>query len=144
MAKQTVTTFVDDFDGSEAQGTVEFSLDGKSYEIDLSEHNTTKLHEVLAPYVEKARKAAAAVKARSGRKSSARPASGTDRERNQAIREFAQARGIKVNPRGRLSREAIDAYEAEHGAAPVAEAPAAPVEVADVGTGSLQPEFTNA
>jgi len=57
MAQQTTVRFVDDIDGSEAVGTVSFSLNNRAYEIDLSDENTDKLHEALAPFVEHARKA---------------------------------------------------------------------------------------
>ena len=40
MAQQTTVRFVDDIDGSEAVGTVSFSLNNRSYEIDLSDENT--------------------------------------------------------------------------------------------------------
>jgi hypothetical protein len=36
-------------DGSDAVGTVTFSLDNREYEIDLSDENTDMLHEALAP-----------------------------------------------------------------------------------------------
>ncbi len=36
MAQKIQTLFVDDLDGSEAEGTVRFGLDGTHYEIDLS------------------------------------------------------------------------------------------------------------
>ena len=36
MAQKVQTFFVDDLDGSEAEGTVLFGLDGTRYEIDLS------------------------------------------------------------------------------------------------------------
>src|SRR4051794_29629622 len=55
MAQKTTVRFVDDLDGSEAVGTVTFALDNRSYEIDLSDENTDKLHEVLAPFIEHAR-----------------------------------------------------------------------------------------
>ena len=54
MAQQTTLRFVDDLDGSEAVGTVTFSLGNRAYEIDLSDENTDKLHEALAPFVEHA------------------------------------------------------------------------------------------
>ena len=57
MAQQTTVRFVDDLDGSEAVGTVTFSLENRAYEIDLSDENTDKLHEALAPFIEHARKA---------------------------------------------------------------------------------------
>ena len=52
MAQQTTVRFVDDLDGSEAVGTVTFALDNRAYEIDLSDENTDKLHEALAPFIE--------------------------------------------------------------------------------------------
>ena len=48
--------FVDDLDGSEASGTINFGLDGRRYEIDLSEDNAGKLRDALAPFVGDARK----------------------------------------------------------------------------------------
>jgi hypothetical protein len=55
MAQQTTVRFVDDLDGSEAVGTVRFSLENRAFEIDLSDENTDKLHEALAPFIEHAR-----------------------------------------------------------------------------------------
>ncbi len=51
MAKQVVTLLTDDLDGSEADRTVEFGLDGVHYTIDLSEKNAGKLRQVLEPYI---------------------------------------------------------------------------------------------
>ena len=51
MAQQMTVRFVDDLDGSEASGTVDFGLDGRRYEIDLSEANAARLREALAPFV---------------------------------------------------------------------------------------------
>jgi hypothetical protein len=48
---------VDDLDGTEAGETVTFELDGKSYEIDLSEANAHDLRRSLEPYVDRARAA---------------------------------------------------------------------------------------
>ena len=36
MASKTITTLVDDVDGSEADETIQFSIDGTTWEIDLS------------------------------------------------------------------------------------------------------------
>ena len=44
MAKKVTVTLVDDFDGDgPADETVEFSIDGVSYEIDLSVKNAKRL-----------------------------------------------------------------------------------------------------
>lgn len=37
MAQRVITTLVDDIDGTEAAETISFAVEGKSYEIDLSE-----------------------------------------------------------------------------------------------------------
>ena len=51
MARQVITTLIDDLDGKKADRTVEFSLDGVSYTIDLSEANAGKLRKALDPYI---------------------------------------------------------------------------------------------
>jgi len=48
---------LDDIDGSQAAKTVAFALDGRHYEIDLSEANAAALREVFAPYVAVSRRA---------------------------------------------------------------------------------------
>ena len=56
MAQQVNVKFVDDLDGSDAAGTVSFAIDGRAYEIDLSEDNAARLRESLASFVAAARK----------------------------------------------------------------------------------------
>jgi hypothetical protein len=48
-------SLIDDLDGSEADETVTYSLDGQEYEIDLSEENAAKFRETLEPYIDKSR-----------------------------------------------------------------------------------------
>jgi hypothetical protein len=50
-----MTRLVDDIDGSQAVTTVSFALDGRSYEIDLSESHLSALQQALAPFVSAAR-----------------------------------------------------------------------------------------
>jgi hypothetical protein len=107
MAKQTIVTLVDDLDGSEAEEQVEFAVDGKSYEIDLSAGNSKKLRESLAPFVAAARRAGGG-RRRSGGAAAARPT--VDREQNQAIREWAQQQGMKISERGRIPASVLEAY----------------------------------
>jgi len=54
MAKTLVVTLTDDLDGSPADETISFALDGKGYEIDLSKANADKFRKALDPYVAKA------------------------------------------------------------------------------------------
>ena len=51
MAQQTTVRFIDDLDGSDASGTFDFSLEGRNYQIDLSDENAAKLRDALAPYI---------------------------------------------------------------------------------------------
>lgn len=55
MAKTLVVTLKDDLDGGDADETVRFALDGKSYEIDLSKKNAAALRGSLKLYLEKGR-----------------------------------------------------------------------------------------
>jgi hypothetical protein len=120
MAQHVNVSFVDDLDGGEADGTVSFALDGTTYEIDLSGRNFEKLRAIFAPYVDAGRRTGTA--ARAPRRPSATP---SDREQNRAIREWAQAQGLGISTRGRLSSEVVAAYRArDEVAAPAGVGPA--------------------
>lgn len=129
MAQQITTRLVDDLDGTEAVETIAFGIDGKTYEIDLSSANAGKLRGVLEKYIGGARKQSGGRRGHlsvySGGKSSA-PSARSDREQNQAIREWAQKRGLKVSDRGRISAEVLDAYHRRNGSKTAAAAPEAP------------------
>ena len=56
MAQKVQVILVDDIDGGPADETLSFSLDGVSYEIDLSTANAAKLRDAFAPYVGTARR----------------------------------------------------------------------------------------
>ena len=56
MAQQVNVKFVDDLDGSDAAGTVSFGLDGRAYEIDLSDDNAARLRDSLASFIAAAHK----------------------------------------------------------------------------------------
>ena len=65
MAQIREIRLVDDLDGESADETVEFGIDGKSYEIDLSKENAGRLRDVLADFVSAARRAGGGRRARS-------------------------------------------------------------------------------
>ncbi|HEY3941328.1 MAG TPA: Lsr2 family protein [Acidimicrobiales bacterium] len=65
MAKTVFVKLTDDLDGSEADETVSFGLDGRSYEIDLATANAEKLRKALEPYIAKAARAGRAARAAS-------------------------------------------------------------------------------
>ena len=57
MARKVQTLFIDDLDGSAAEGTVRFGLDGTEYEIDLNTGHARQLRNTLAAYVRARRRA---------------------------------------------------------------------------------------
>lgn len=56
MAQKVQVLLVDDLDGVEADETVTFALDGKTYEIDLTTANADKLRGLLEPYTKGGRR----------------------------------------------------------------------------------------
>ena len=56
MAQKVHIVLEDDIDGSEADETVTFGLDGTTYEIDLNDKNAAALRDALAAYVGHGRK----------------------------------------------------------------------------------------
>jgi hypothetical protein len=121
MAQKVVVSLVDDLDSSEADETVEFGLDGATYEIDLSEANAATLRDRLADYVAHARRSGgrrrstpASSSSGSRRSSGGGGRAAVDREQNQAIREWARKQGMTVSERGRIPSEVSEAYHKAH------------------------------
>ncbi|WP_309068816.1 Lsr2 family protein [Microbacterium sp.] len=112
MARKIVHQLVDDLDGTllePGEGeTVLFSLDGKSYEIDLTADNAQALRDDFDKYISAARRMS------SGTSASASP---RGRRRNGQtdygpVREWAKKNGYTVSERGRVPAAIIEAYEA--------------------------------
>jgi hypothetical protein len=102
MAQKVSIILVDDIDGGDADETVTFSLDGTSYEIDLTAANAAKLREAIAPYVGHARKL-------TGRKPAARKAAGAS---TKDVREWARVNGWpSLGDRGRVPADVQQAYD---------------------------------
>jgi Lsr2 len=110
VAQQVNVVLLDDLDGSEASETVPFGLNGRSYEIDLSQDNATKLRDALAPY-------AAAARRTGGRRSTGsrvQRAPASDRDQTAAIRQWARENGHELSDRGRIPKAVMQAYEQRH------------------------------
>jgi hypothetical protein len=112
VAQKVMVSLIDDLDGSQADETVEFGLDGKSYEIDLSTTNARKLRDVLTEYVTAARRPGGRRRGRTSATTTPATSGRTPvgREQNQAIRDWARKRGMKVSDRGRIPADVLDAY----------------------------------
>ena len=91
MAQKIQTLFIDDIDGSEAEGTVRFALDGAEYEIDLSAEHARALRDALAPFVAAARRAGGSARrpTRSRRRAPAGELNTTE------VREWARRRASR-------------------------------------------------
>jgi hypothetical protein len=123
MAQKTIVTLVDDLTGEEAEdiSTVEFALDGVTYEIDLDDKNSAKLRDALADYVAAARRTGGRRSGGGGRRRSgagtgtprATSPGGYDRETSKQIREWAKAQGFEVSDRGRVPNNVVEAWEAQ-------------------------------
>ena len=111
MAQKIQTLFIDDLDGSPAEGTVRFGLDGTEYEIDLNEKHAKALRDGLAGYVSAARRVSGSARrvARAGRRTSASGLNTTE------VREWAKAQGIEVKDRGRVPAELVVKFKAATG-----------------------------
>jgi hypothetical protein len=107
VAQKIQVLLIDDLDGSAAEGTVRFALDGTEYEIDLNAGHAGALREALARYVSAARRAGGGARrpARGGRRV---PASGPN---PTEVREWARAQGIEVKDRGRVPAELVARFK---------------------------------
>jgi hypothetical protein len=115
MAQKVQVLLVDDIDGGTADETVSFSIDGVSYEIDLTSEHANELRESLATWVGHARKTGGRASSSAGRGRGTRRASGgTSSNDAGAIRDWAKANGHPVSERGRISADVKAAYEAAH------------------------------
>ena len=103
MAQKIETLFIDDIDGSAAEGTVRFGLDGTEYEIDLNAKHAQELRDALARYMNAGRRAGRGARrpARGGGRGSASGPNSTE------VREWAKAQGIEVKDRGRMPAELV-------------------------------------
>lgn len=111
MGSRTEITLFDDTDGStESIRTVSLTLDGQSVEVDLSQKNYDKLFKAIEPYLSAGRKTSSSSSNVRRRRGAAAKTSDT-----QAIRAWANEKGIEVSSRGRISADILAKYEAAHG-----------------------------
>lgn len=104
---------VDEFDGITEAQEVEFSIEGATYLIDLSETSLDKLYVALKPYMDAGR----IVGKGKPRTKTTLPASGGKRtpEQNEAIRAWAKnVLGKEVSKRGRIPQDIIDQFDSNH------------------------------
>lgn len=116
MAQRTVVELLDDLDGLPAEETVQFSLDGVDYEIDLSVKNAGRLRTLLTPYLNKARNAGDARRPQPARGVEAgRPAGSAapegPREPAATTRPEEERNGVPAEDHGRIPAVVFQAQE---------------------------------
>ncbi len=110
MAQRVNVVLVDDLDGSEAVETVNFGLDGASYEIDLSTDNAAKLRDALAVYVGHGRRTGGRRKGAGQGSAASSRSGGAAGPAASEIRAWARENGFDVPERGRVSSEVREAF----------------------------------
>ena len=115
MAQEVLVTLTDDLDGSNADETIMFALDGATYEIDLNAKNAAALRKALDKYVAAARSANRSPGARRSRTTTRRSARGPDTD-PKAVRAWAHEHGIEISNRGRIPADILDQYRTASGA----------------------------
>lgn len=114
MATVEIISYSDDLTGEVGDDVKPRSIGwlGNHYEIDLSEAHTKEIDDFLAPYIENARIPKPQPKPR--KKSKYKPTSREYKAYLFDVRNWARQNGMKINPRGRIPRQVLEAYEAEH------------------------------
>ena len=113
MVQKTQVVLVDDIDGTEAEETVTFALDGVTYEIDLTSAHASELRDALATWIGHARKTTT----RGGSGTSARSGArrgGADRAQLAKIREWAKENGYQISDRGRIPGNVLQAFDSSN------------------------------
>jgi hypothetical protein len=101
MAKTVIVKLTDDIDGGDAVETIQFSLDGKSYEIDVNAANAIAVRAAFKPFIDRGRGSAGPGRTRAAR-SSATPGEKTlfsqlsddEKKRFRVWADMASARRI--------------------------------------------------
>jgi hypothetical protein len=109
MARKIETVLIDDIDGSRADTTIQFGLNGAEYEIDLSATHAEELRKTVSRYLEVGRKASGS--ARRASQGPARRSSGSGLNSSE-IRDWAKSQGMDVKDRGRIPSELLVKFKA--------------------------------
>jgi hypothetical protein len=107
MAIRRITFLEDDLDGSKADETVVFAVDGFSYEIELNAAHASELRAAIRPYAGVARKIPSS-------RGITRPARDKAGASSSQIRAWAKEQGLNINSRGRIQADVVEKYQAAH------------------------------
>lgn len=114
VAQRTTVVLTDDVTGGEATETVQFGLEGVSYEIDLNAANAERMRRAVELYVENGRRLGgrrSAGTSPAAAASASSPSSGEDAVDSTAVRAWARENGVEVSDRGRLKAEVVQQFK---------------------------------
>ncbi|MGW3273598.1 histone-like nucleoid-structuring protein Lsr2 [Streptomyces kronopolitis] len=125
MAQKIQIRLQDDLDGSEAEETVSFALDGKHRQIELSRENAATFRSLLQPYMEASRPASPDSIASKGTLAPGPAATSLPaeidpdtplpqsvrRQEGAAIRAWANEHQLPLNPLGRIPERTREAWK---------------------------------
>jgi Lsr2 len=114
VAQKVQVLLTDDLDGSTAQETIRFKLDGTDYEIDLNKKNAKSLRDALGKYTAAARRTGPAARSASNGRRSRNSTTGRD-VNPRAVREWAAKNNIPVSARGRIPQDLLAQFKAAGG-----------------------------
>src|SRR5665647_807017 len=97
----TKVTLLDDIDGTEDAETVTFTVNERSYEMELAPANLAKLEEALALFIEKARDTTPVPRWTNARHATVD---------QSLVRTWAAENNVDVSPKGRVPGWIIDRY----------------------------------
>lgn len=116
MATKTHVTLVDDTDGSDADETVEFGVDGVSFEIDLTTDHAEDLRRALSQFVLHGRRTGGRRHTGGGLHPVTRntptnsDGSKLTKEERDRLRMWAAVNDYHVSDRGRIASEVTEAW----------------------------------
>lgn len=109
MAQKVETVFIDDLDGSKADTTIRFGLDGTDFEIDLNTTHADELRKAAQRYIQAGRKVS---NARRSTRSTSRRSTTSSGASSSEVREWAKSEGYEVKERGRIPAELVVKFQA--------------------------------
>ncbi|MDJ0362307.1 Lsr2 family protein [Rhodococcus sp. H29-C3] len=123
MAKKVFTQLVDDIDGTviddESGETIEFSVNGVDYLVDLKAKNASEFHRKIGYYIEHGTHVGGRKRKTSSTPTvspTSRTGTGATRDpaQTRAIRQWAADNGYEISDRGRIPAAIEEAFNAAH------------------------------
>ncbi|MDV7990490.1 Lsr2 family protein [Rhodococcus sp. IEGM 1374] len=114
MARKTIVQLIDDIDetviGDGEGESVEFSLNGATFKLDLTNEHVEELHEQLAYWIEHAERVSGPGKRKTRGPGKKAAATDTPQVSPGAVRTWAADNDIELSSRGRIPAAVVEQY----------------------------------